>query len=109
MKLSFDELPQAVSDLFDKLTNIERLLLSEKNEKGSEEDQLLTIKETAKLLKVAVPTVYAYVSRCEIPHCKLKKRLYFSRKELTEWVKSGRKQTISEITASTQNMLKKKK
>jgi excisionase family DNA binding protein len=60
-------------------------------------DGLLTIDEAAKLLTLAVPTLYGMVGRREIPFCKKGKRLYFIKQELTEWVHSGRKQTASEI------------
>ena len=93
-----------------RLRNIESLLLDIKHhpaEKIAEEDQLLTIKEASKFLNLSVQTVYGYVHRSEIPVCKVSKRLYFSKKELTEWVKSARKHTLAEASTIAENHLLK--
>jgi len=75
----------------------------------SEIDQLLTIKEAAVFLHLSVPTIYGYVSRSAIPVSKQGKRLYFSKQELTEWVKIGCKKTIAEINDEANTYLRKKK
>src|SRR4051812_15617870 len=94
--ITFEQLPQAVSELHDKLNNIEQLLREGKLQ-APEEDELLTILGASKFLNLSTQTVYGKVSRNEIPVNKQGKRLYFSRSELVEWIKSGRKKTISEI------------
>ena len=45
----------------------------------------------------AKPTIYSLVSERKIPHSKRGKQLYFSRKELLEWIYSGKRRTASEI------------
>jgi len=105
MTITFEQLPQAVSQLQDKLDNIERLLLSQNNTPQPEEDRLLTIREAAEILHLTVPTVYGLVQRSEVPVSKRGKRLYFSKQELTAWIMSGRKRTISEINAETDSYL----
>ena len=102
--LSFDQLPKAVSQLFDKLNSIENLL----NNKNSqpEGDQLLTIKQAGELIRLSVPTLYGYVSRNEIPFSKKGKRLYFSKQQLFEWVQEGRRKTKSEIQLEANSYLK---
>lgn len=105
MQITFEQLPQAVSQLQDKLDNIERLLLSQNNTPQPEEDRLLTIREAAEILHLTVPTVYVLVQRSEVPVSKRGKRLYFSKQELTAWIMSGRKRTISEINAETESFL----
>jgi len=60
-------------------------------------EELLSVKQAANFLNVAVPTIYGYTSRMEIPVSKKGKRLYFSKKELLEWVKEGRQKTRYEI------------
>ncbi|MCX6285553.1 MAG: helix-turn-helix domain-containing protein [Bacteroidetes bacterium] len=97
MEITFEQLPKAVTQLHDKLDNIERLLLSKSNDPQPEPDQLLTIKQAAEILALTVPTVYGLVHRAEIPVCKRGKRLYFPKKELMEWILAGRKKTLSEI------------
>lgn len=79
------------------------------NSNQDEADQLLTIKQTAELLSLSVPTIYGLVSRGEIPHSKKGKRLYFSKQELLDWVKAGRKKTNAEIAAAADDYLTNKR
>jgi len=60
-------------------------------------EQLLTIQEAAEFLSLAVPTIYSKVSKGELPVMKRSKRLYFSRTELLEYIKEGRKKSNAEI------------
>jgi len=108
--LTFDQLPQAVGELFGKLENIEQLLLAGKNNAVQETSDLLTIQEAGAYLHLSVPTLYGYVSKNTIPFCKRpgSKRLWFSKQELTEWIKTGRKQTIAEIKAEVEQTLTNK-
>ncbi|MCX6277168.1 MAG: helix-turn-helix domain-containing protein [Bacteroidetes bacterium] len=106
MEMTFEKLPQAVNQLFDKLENIERLLLSQSND-PHEADKLLTIQQAAEILHLSVPTIYGLVQRAQVPVCKRGKRLYFSKQELTSWIMSGRKQTISEINAEAHSYMHK--
>jgi len=61
-------------------------------------EELLTIKQAAEFLTLSVPTIYGLVQRAEIPVNKRGKRLYFSKQELTDWIKAGRKKTNDEIS-----------
>jgi len=97
MDITFEKLPQAVTQLIDKVDSIERLLLSQNNTPQPEEDKLLTIREAAEILHLSVPTVYGLVQRAEVPVCKRGKRLYFSKQEIMAWIMAGRKKTVSEI------------
>lgn len=108
-QLSFEQLPQAVALLFHKLDSIERLLLEKSNEPQPDADQLLTIQQAGELLNLSVPTLYGHVQRAAIPVCKKGKRLYFSKQELTEWIRQGRKKTISEIGSEADNYLLRQK
>ena len=93
---TFDQLPQAFSRLLLKVENIEKLL-QERSAAEQKEDVLLTIHQAAELLTLSVPTLYSLVSKRKLPANKKGKRLYFSRDELTNWVKSGRMSTLSEL------------
>lgn len=106
---SLEHLPKAFSELFDKVNSIEQLLRSEGQKEPIEQDRLFTIQETADFLSLAVPTIYGLVSRNEIPYSKKGKRLYFSRLELMDWVKSGRSKTRAEIAAEADDYLAKRK
>jgi len=75
------------------------ILKAIRNEQPTAEqpEQLLTIQEAAEFLSLSVPTLYSKVSRGELPVMKRSKRLYFSRTELMEYVKAGRKKSNAEI------------
>jgi len=96
-----------------RLSNIENLILDLKHQpkqvSTEQTEQLLTIQQASQFLNLSVPTLYGYVHRSEIPYMKKSKRLYFSKKELFEFVKAGRKKTVSEITAEADTYLKEKK
>jgi excisionase family DNA binding protein len=71
-------------------------------------DELFTIQQAAEFLSLSVPTIYGLVSKTEIPVSKKGKRLYFSKQELSEWIKTGRKKTHAEITAEANTYVKHK-
>jgi len=105
--LTFDELPKAVSQLYEKLHNIEKLILERSIENEPEQEQLFTIQQAAEFLNLSVPTLYGYVHRAEIPVCKRGKRLYFSSLELLNWIKMGRKKTLSETAQEAEQYINK--
>jgi len=110
MELTFENLPKAVTNLANEVSEIKRLLLSKSNEQTTETpDQLLTVHEAAEFLSLAVATVYTMVSRHELPVMKRSKRLYFSRIELINYLKQGRKKTLAEIATETDQYLSGKK
>ena len=109
MEITFEKLPQAVSQLHDKLDKIEQLLQSRVEVPQQDLEKLFTIKEAAEFLHLTVPTIYIMVQKAEIPVCKRGKRLYFSKQELTSWIMSGRKKTNSEIDAEVNAYLSVRK
>ena len=72
-------------------------------------ERLLTIQEAAEFLSLTVPTMYSKVSKGELPVMKRSKRLYFSRTELMEYVKAGRKKSNAEIEAEAKAYLSNNK
>jgi len=96
-----------------RLNNIETLLLDLKHtpkEQGEQPDpdKLLTVQDTAKFLSLSVPTIYSLISRGELPVMKRSKRCYFSRIELMDYLKAGRKKTLAETAGEAETYLKKK-
>lgn len=87
MAITFDTLPQAVSALQTKLDRLEALI--RKLQPDKEIKELLTVDEAAAFLHLSKPTLYSKVSRKELPYMKNGKRIYFSRKELIEHLRSG--------------------
>ena len=96
--LSFENLPQAVGLLTEKIDNLEKLMLEFSGKKKTDPPgQLMTVDQAAEFLNLAKPTVYSMVSRGELPYMKRSKRLYFSCEDLMAYIRSGRKMTNEEI------------
>lgn len=107
-KPTFDQLPEAVLQLHEKLNNIEQILLNQ--DKGqTQEDQILTIQQASEVINLSVPTIYGLVQRSAIPVSKQGKRLYFSKDELIDWIKQGRKKTAQEINAEAEAFIANRK
>jgi excisionase family DNA binding protein len=86
-----------ISSISERVTaNILKAVRNEQIPKDQTE-QLLTIQQAAEFLSLSVPTMYSKVSKGELPVMKRSKRLYFSRTELHEYLKQGRKKSSSEI------------
>jgi len=77
------------------LSELKNLLL--KQEHNPTTEQLLNVQQTADFLSLSVPTIYSKVSKGELPVMKRAKRLYFSKAELLDYLKQGRKKTNAEI------------
>ncbi len=95
-----------------RLINIETLLetLHQKqqiHDTRFEEEEILTVQETAKFLNLAVPTIYTLNSQGKLPSMKLSKRCYFSKRDLLQYLKEGRKRTNSELEEIAQKHLTK--
>jgi excisionase family DNA binding protein len=109
MEITFENLPKAVTQLTNDVCEIKRLLLEKSNEAQPEADQLLTIKQAADFLNLKVTTLYTKVHNAELPVCKRSHRLYFSKHDLMEYVKAGRKKTVTELAAEADKYLTDKK
>ncbi|WP_426291868.1 helix-turn-helix domain-containing protein [Dyadobacter endophyticus] len=93
---SFDQLPRAVSELHQKLDNLQDLLM-ESRQPLPQAAELMTISQAAEFLNLSVQTLYGKVCHREIPVSKKGKRLYFYKSELEDWIKSGKKKTMVEL------------
>ena len=98
-----------------RLSNIENLLLDLKHtpkDTGNtqpEADELLTVQDTAKFLSLSIATIYGMIHRKELPVMKRSKRCYFSKFELINYLKEGRKKTYAETAKEADEYLAKKK
>jgi excisionase family DNA binding protein len=95
--LTFERLPEAVSELLRKLERIEALLL--KSVKESITSERMTAPGAADYLNIALPTLYGLVSKRKIKHMKAGKKLTFFRHELDEYLNNGRRLTVDEMAA----------
>ncbi|MES2807322.1 MAG: helix-turn-helix domain-containing protein [Bacteroidota bacterium] len=105
--ITFDQLPNAVSLLLEKVSHLEKLL-SEKENSPKDTEKSIDITQAAKFLNMAVQTLYGKVSRKEIPVNKQGKHLHFYISELEDWLRQGRKRTIQEITENVKLPSRKK-
>lgn len=90
----FEDLPQAVAMLHQRFNVIENLLLKQADENKPKSDNLLTIEQASELINLSVNTIYAKVSKQEIPFFKKGRRLYFDKVELIAWVQSGKRKDV---------------
>lgn len=95
MNNPFEIIEARLSNIESLLLNLKHSFLEQKPESVSE--SLLTVKQTAELLSLSVPTIYTLISKGEIPVMKRSKRCYFSKSEILEYLKAGRKSTNSEV------------
>jgi excisionase family DNA binding protein len=93
---SFDQLPRAVSELHQKLDNLQDLIL-ESRQSAPPVIELMTIAQAAEFLNLSVQTLYGKVCHKEIPVSKKGKRLYFYKSELEDWIRSGKRKTMAEL------------
>jgi excisionase family DNA binding protein len=97
-KITFEDLPESVTQLIKEVSEIKQLLTeSHANAIVNETEKLLTIQEAAEFLNLTVPTIYGKVQKRELPFMKRSKRLYFSRTELMNYLKHGRRKSNEEI------------
>ena len=95
--ISFNDLPAAITEILERVNNIERHLRAADEVNGKANNQLLTITEAGQLLGLSVNTLYKLVQSKKIPYSKRSKRLYFLKDELLTWIKDGRKLTENEL------------
>lgn len=90
--ITFDQLPQAVSMLIEKVglltERLEKFLCGAPSQHG-EAHTLLSLSEVAKLLGKSASTIYAMTSDKRIPYHKRGNKLYFFEDEVIAWIKQG--------------------
>lgn len=101
--------PLVLSLILNEVCNIKSMMQIQAELSNDTPDEPLNIKQASKLLGLSVPTIYSKVSRREIPFFKPKgsKRLYFSKSELTDIIKSGRVKTTEEVYQDAEIIIKK--
>lgn len=89
-KLSFDQLPDAVARLHEKIDSIiEHFNEAENKPQCNTDPELLSATEVAKLLGKSVSTVYSMTSEKRIPFHKRGNKLYFFKNEVLQWIEDG--------------------
>lgn len=96
---TFDQLPSFMKNIDERLDRMEELLNKTFRPEISGEDYI-SAKAASVLLKFTLSTLYSKVCKREIPFYKQGNRLYFSRTELLDWIKNGRKKSLIDIDIS---------
>lgn len=111
--LSFDKLfakavaessAKAVAELSTKIDQLAARLSIDVPEESDTTD----IEGAMRLLKKSRATIYQMTHTGTIPHFKNGNKLYFSKKELTDFIRAGRVKTIEEIQSDAMENLKRK-
>ncbi len=92
----FEDLPNIMAENNRLLSEVKELITKALTP-TKEPSDLMSIQEVSELLNLSIATLYTKVSKRELPYSKRGKKLYFSRTELLEFVKAGRKLTTEEI------------
>ncbi|MBI1226849.1 MAG: helix-turn-helix domain-containing protein [Bacteroidetes bacterium] len=89
------------SDILDKLSRIEELLLSQ----SLLQKEVLNFKEACLYLELSESHLYKLTSTRHIPHyCPNGKKLYFNRAELDQWLQRKRLPSTEDIEAIAANL-----
>lgn len=73
----------------------------------TEADEIGGIDLAVEITRKAKPTIYNMCAERLIPHSKRGKQLYFSRNELTKWLRDGKRKTHSELALDAENFSQK--
>ena len=99
-ELSFNELPQAVAALIEKVDALTELVKNRNDEDNAkEEDQWFNLEQLCAYLpdKPAKSTVYGWVSDNLIPYNKTGKKLRFLKSKIDTWLQENAHRTSTEI------------
>ncbi len=108
MKLTFEELPNALSELIRDVDEIKNLLLLlTNNEQAKQTIKPFNVDEAAQYLDLSKQTVYIKTSKGELPVIKLpnSKRNYYMEEDLLDYLKNNRRKSNSEIKSEADNYL----
>ncbi len=107
-KLNFEDLPDAVTRLTQEISDLKRLFQLQVKEVQPESNKWLDLEGLVQYdpEKRSKATFYGYVHRRSIPFHKRSKKLLFLKSEIDQWLKEGRKQTLSEIELDAGQHLK---
>ncbi len=97
-QLSISELGQLFHDTLDRYFTETQISVAR-----PEPDEIGGIDLAVKITGKAKPTIYNACADRTIPHWKKGKKLYFSRNELLEWLRAGKRKTQAEVALDAEN------
>ena len=96
--VTHDNLPKVIEELCSEVQNLKSLISGQNRiETATLPRRPIGIDETAQILNIAKPTVYALVQKRRLPCYKTGKHLLFFEDELLAYVSNGRRKTSDEI------------
>ena len=98
--ITFENLPAAVSLILREVYSIKLALQASPQEQT---DQLMTVGQAAEYLSLAKPTIYAMISRGELPNLKRGKRVYFQKADLFSYLTAGRRKSYQQLKNEGRN------
>lgn len=95
IKITFEQLPDAVSQISQDLAELKKLLITLRGNYSPQKDQWFDLDElvTYDPEKRSKDTFYGYVHFRKIPYHKSGKKLIFLKSEVDAWLASGRRKT----------------
>ncbi len=91
--LTFDQLPQAVGELLDKVDGVicrlDKMRDADTAPPEKDDNKVMSLDEACQFIGKARSTMYSLTSENRIPYRKCGNKLYFFKKELVEWIKNG--------------------
>ncbi len=105
---TFEQTQQDVAEVKKDLKELKALLLN-KAEPQPETDNPLSISDIALLTGYTKPTLYGYCQKNLIPYHKKNSRLFFFKNEIIDWIKQGKRKSLSEIETEAENYLSNNK
>lgn len=106
-KVTFENLPNAVSQLMAEVGEIKRVVLARDN--PVQRKRLpIEIDEASRIIHKSKSTIYSLVRKKTIPCYKVGKKLYFYEDELLNWIGDGRKKSIQEMREEIENQMQSK-
>ena len=99
--MTFNDVPQALSLLLEKVTRLESLLETKTQAPKAKQDEMMDLKGLQDFHPEhrAAATIYKWVRIGQIPYYKTGKKLIFKRSEIEAWINDGRQMTDAEIEA----------
>ncbi len=106
-KITFNDMPQALAYLIEKVERLETKLSDLVSQPSSKADQWMTIRELCDYHPdhPARATVYGWVQQNIIPHYKTGKKLSFKKSEIDAWLNKGRQLTDEELQEEAINYI----
>jgi len=108
-QISFNELPQAMAYLIQKVERLESML-SKPYLEQPDSDKWFNVQELCEFLpdKPARQTVYGWIGQKLIPYHKKGKKLQFLKSEIDAWLLGDKRQSVAELQAEAAEFVAKK-